>query len=196
MKAKIAITGGIGSGKSMAATILREKGYSVYSCDEIYKEVIHSPIYIEKVGNEFPVCIENGVVNRKILSNIVFNNPAKLEKLNAIAHPLIMEKLNNLMNNDANEIIFAEVPLLFESGLEKDFDKILVVQRDKAERVKSVLLRDNLSEKETLDRMNTQFGYDTIEGQAYIQNIGAYVIYNNSTIEALKAQIDHFLSNL
>ena len=196
MKVKIAITGGIGSGKSMAATILREKSYSVYSCDEIYKQVILSPAYVERIEKEFPACIEKGVVNRKILSNIVFNNPEKLEKLNAIAHPLIMEKLNDLMNHDANEIVFAEVPLLFESGLENKFDKVLVVQRDKTERIKSVLMRDGLSEEEALNRINAQFAYDTIEGQAYIQNIGAYVIYNNSTIEALKAQIDHFLSNL
>ena len=196
MKAKIAITGGIGSGKSMAAAILRQKGYSVYSCDEIYKEVICSPSYVEKVGKEFPTCIENGRVSRKILSSIVFNDPAKLNKLNAIAHPLIMEKLNAYVEQDVNEIVFAEVPLLFESGLEKDFNKILVVQRDRTQRIQSILLRDGLSKTDAINRMNAQFGYDTIEGQSYIQKIGAYEIFNNSTIESLEIEIDKFLTQI
>ena len=82
MKQKIAITGGIGSGKSIVAKILREKGYTVYSCDEIYKEVIISPTYIQQVGKEFPSCIEKGEINRKLLAAIVFNNSQKLNRLN------------------------------------------------------------------------------------------------------------------
>ena len=196
MKVKIAITGGIGSGKSMVAAILRQKGHSVYSCDEIYKEVICSSSYVESVAKEFPTCVENGIVNRKALSDIVFNNPAKLNKLNAIAHPLIMKKLNTYMRHDVHEFVFAEVPLLFENGFEKDFEKVLVVQRDKAQRIQSVLSRDNLSENEALKRMNAQFGYDTLEGRAYIQKIGAYEIFNNSTIEDLEVQIEKFLTQL
>ena len=196
MKVKIAITGGIGSGKSMVATILRQKGHSVYSCDEIYKEVICSPSYVERIGKEFPTCVEDGVVNRKTLSNIVFNNPEKLQKLNAISHPLIMETLNAYMDHDENEIVFAEVPLLFENGFEKTFDKVLVVQRDRAQRIQSILARDNLSEREAINRMNTQFGYDTSEGQSYIQKIGAYEIFNNSTVEDLEMKIENFLTQL
>ena len=72
MKKLIAITGGIGSGKSSAAQFLLEMGYPVFSCDEIYREVILSPDYIQKVTTLFPECIVEGSIDKKILARIVF----------------------------------------------------------------------------------------------------------------------------
>ena len=196
MKQKIAITGGIGSGKSIVAKILREKGYTVYSCDEIYKEVIISPTYIQQVGKEFPSCIEKGEINRKLLAAIVFNNSQKLNQLNQIAHPLIMEKLNAYMDNSNDSIVFAEVPLLFECGYEHLFEKILVVQRRKEDRVNAVAARDALSKEDILARMDAQFPYDTEEGENHIKKIHAYQIFNNDTTDCLKAKINEFLNTL
>ena len=194
MKQKIAITGGIGSGKSIVGKILQEKGRTVYSCDEIYKEVILSRAYIDEVRIKFPSCIKNGEINRKLLATIVFNDPQKLNQLNQIAHPLIMKKLNEYMDTCKDSIVFAEVPLLFECGYEHLFDRILVVQRTQSDRVKAIMERDTLSKEEILARMDAQFPYNTPEGEKHIQEIHAYQIFNNGTIDALKSQIDTFLN--
>lgn len=196
MKQKIAITGGIGSGKSLVGKILREEGFTVYSCDDINKEVLISPEYVEQVEREFPSCIQGGKINRKLLAAIVFNDSRKLDKLNRIAHPRIMQKLNNYMEEDKASIVFAEVPLLFECGYESAFDKILVVQRTRKARVSAVAARDSLNEEEILSRIDTQFPYDTQEGEKYIKKINAYQIFNNGTIDNLKAQISAFLNTL
>ena len=111
MKKLIAITGGIGSGKSSAAQILLEMGYPVFSCDEIYREVILSPAYIQKVYQLFPECIIDGNIDKKILAQMVFADKSKLALLNGIAHPLIMGKLFDSMHNCNQEIVFAEASI-------------------------------------------------------------------------------------
>ena len=91
MKKKIAITGGIGSGKSEAIKIIKELGFPVFSCDEIYKEIIFSKEYVQRIEENFPTCVKNGIIDRKELSAIVFANREKRDLLNSLSHPLIME---------------------------------------------------------------------------------------------------------
>ena len=81
MKKLVAITGGIGSGKSLALQFLRELNYPVFSCDEIYKEVIVSKEYIELLEKSFPNVVKNGQVDRTALAETVFNNEIMRIKL-------------------------------------------------------------------------------------------------------------------
>ena len=71
---KIAITGGIGSGKSTVARIIKERGFPVFSCDEIYKDVIKSAEYIEKIAQIFPNAVKNNIIDRQTLAKIVFSD--------------------------------------------------------------------------------------------------------------------------
>ena len=187
MKKIIAITGGIGSGKSSAAKFLSEMGYPVFSCDEIYQEVILSLDYIEKVTNLFPECIVNGRIDKKILAQIVFSDKSKLTRLNGIAHPLIMEKLFKKMYNCNQELVFAEVPLLFEGNYEDKFDSVIVIMRNKEKRIQSIISRDGITREQALDRINAQFDYDNSNER--FKNCNAILIENNGTIEELKTQI-------
>ena len=187
MKKIIAITGGIGSGKSSAAKFLSEMGYPVFSCDEIYQEVILSLDYIEKVTNLFPECIVNGRIDKKILAQIVFSDKSKLTRLNGIAHPLIMEKLFEKMYNCNQELVFAEVPLLFEGNYEDKFDSVIVIMRNKEKRIQSIISRDGITREQALDRINAQFDYDNSNER--FKNCNAILIENNGTIEELKTQI-------
>lgn len=193
MAVKIAITGGIGSGKSLACQHLQALNYPVFSCDEIYKEIIISPIYVQKIQEIFPDCIQNGQIDRKLLANIVFNNEEKRKQLNAIAHPLIMQTLFEKMSKAQNNIVFVEVPLLFEGNHEKEFDKVIVVTRDQALRINSIISRDGITAEEAKARMQAQFDYSKLEGNS-LENI--FILKNDSAPAALKKQIEELLELL
>ena len=91
MVKKIAITGGIGSGKSLVLECIKEWGYPVFSCDEIYKELLQTKEFSQKITAAFPTCVKDEKIDRKELANIVCNNKEQLELLNKISHPIIMK---------------------------------------------------------------------------------------------------------
>lgn len=192
-KIKIAVTGGIGSGKSVALSCIREMGYPVYSCDEIYKQVILSEEYIKKIQTLFPSAVVQGKINREILSEIVFNNADKLQKLNNAAHPLIMKSLLQQMEECDAEIVVAEVPLLFEGNFENLFDKIIYIRRNLEKRLQNVSQRDTISIEEIKKRIASQFDPNTDIGKARLKNCNPFVIENEGTIENLKNKLKQIL---
>ncbi len=175
---KIAITGGIGSGKSTVGSIIAEQGHTVVSCDKIYYQLLKEDCFIEILVKEFGDILSCGNLDRKKLADMVFCDRKKLQRLNDITHPIIMKHVLELM--DKERVAFCEVPLLFESGYEKNFDKVIIVLREKNERVKSITERDNISEKSVLLRMNSQFDYANADLSGY------YVIHNTSDISELR----------
>ena len=195
MKIKVALTGGIGSGKSTVLSVLKELGYSVYSCDEIYKNLIHKKDYVEEIDRRF-ACVKDGQIQLDKLSQIVFSNPEKRRELNAVAHPRIMQELLLAMENASSDVVFAEVPLLFEERYENLFDKVLVVFRDVSARVSSVKERDLLSDEQILARINAQVDYDSNCLKEHMQKIGAHYLYNDGDILALKEQLKNFLKTI
>ncbi len=195
-KIKVAITGGIGSGKSKVLQIVGGLGYPIFSCDKIYKSVIHSPEYIQKIQAEFPACVIDQKIDRKKLAEIVFSNDKNREILNSIAHPLIMDALFARMNTSTTNVTFVEVPLLFEGNYEKNFDYVIVVQRAKNERIKAIKKRDGLSEAEIENRMKTQIDYDSEKIKSRLQESNIFVIHNNDIVEQLKTKILSILSKI
>jgi len=193
---KIAITGGIGSGKSTVLTILKEKGYPVFSCDEIYQKVIRDKAYIRQVGNIFPKAIKNEKIDKKILAEIVFSDDINRKKLETIAHPLIMNELNKEMSALNNDISFAEVPLLFEGGYTSFFDGIIVVKRNKDLRVEAVKKRDNLEKNAIEKRISAQFNYDSSENECLLKDKKIKILMNNGSMEVLKEQINFILNEI
>lgn len=193
MKKKIAITGGIGSGKSSVLHTFRGMGYPTFSCDEIYREIIDTPAYIQKIKEVFPECIVEGKIDRKILAKLVFQNEEKLTALNAIAHPFIMERLLASMNNCAGETVFAEVPLLFEGNYEKLFDKVIVVQRNEEQRIQSVVKRDGISSKEVENRISAQFKYDDPKNENRLKNANVIFLNNEGDLFSLKNKIKNLI---
>lgn len=185
---KIAVTGGIGSGKSTVCKIINSLGYPVYSCDETYKQVLADGKTVEELSKVFGCGILNadGSLNRTALSSVVFNDENKLEKLNAITHPKIFEAMFTNSSKDSGAV-FYEVPLLFEGNYQNLFDEVLVVLRDRKERIKSVMQRDGLKEEEAVKRLKLQFDYDNNDFAKY------YVIHNDGKIDDLQAKINEFL---
>lgn len=176
---KIAVTGGIGSGKSAVCEIIKNQGYPVFSCDSIYTELLTSAEFLKKIDNEFCGVLNcDGSLNRQALSEAVFNNEASLKKLNSITHPEIMSAAFKKM--EGMRLAFLEVPLLFENGLENYFDGVIVVLRDKEDRICSVMERDKTDREHVLLRINKQFDYDNFDFAKY------YVIYNYGNLTDLE----------
>jgi dephospho-CoA kinase len=188
-KLYVALTGGIGSGKSLAAQFLHEMNYPVFSCDELYKEVVQSDEYIQKLKSVFPTAVQDGKVERKILGEIVFNDEERLKQLNTLAHPLIMDLLMQKMKACDGNLVFAEVPLLFEGNFENLFDRVIYIARDRTQRAQAVLQRDGLSVEDIEKRIQRQFDGDTIVGQERLKKCNAIIIYNNGDKEGLKDKI-------
>ena len=176
----IALTGGIGSGKSYAADILEKEGYFVLSCDKVARELSFDKDYLLTIKSRFPNAVKNDgetlVLDRKALSEEVFSDKNKLLLLNSLTHPIILEEIKKRAKRSGQKIVIVEIPLLYESGYGNLFDKTVVIMRDKNQRIDSVKTRDNLSEKEIMDRINSQFDYDnfTDENAVIIVNDGNF----------------------
>lgn len=179
---KIAVTGGIGAGKSTVCDIIRGLGYAVYSCDEIYAQLTTQPKFCERIAEITGVpLLSGGVLNRPAISEKAFNNKAIRSALEAFTHPAIMAELMRKM--EGHSVSFAEVPLLFENGLEKMFDHTIVVMRDEGARIASVVSGRGLSEEQVRMRIKNQFDYEKLNAE------GHTVIYNDADMSDLGKQV-------
>lgn len=186
---KVAITGGIGSGKSRVAEIIKRKGYPVFSCDEIYGELLKDKSFLNNLVKNFgDILDENEELDRKKLASIVFSDSRKLNLLNELTHS---EIIGEALRRSENFILsFCEVPLLFENGYEKLFDGIIVVLRNEEDRISSVVERDKISREEVIKRINRQYNYSNFDFTEY------YVIYNNSDLCELEQKTLKILKSI
>ncbi len=177
----IAITGGIGSGKSSVSKIIKSLGYKVFSADEVYSSLLLDKDSVKTIYNALNVTSDSYEFNRKLVADKVFSNKESLQKLNDITHPIIMKKMLELSSGE--EVVFNEVPLLFEGGYEKFYDNVIIVIRDINSRVNSVALRDGLSKEEVLLRINNQYNYENKLNKAHT------VIVDDGSLEELTSKV-------
>lgn len=184
---KIAVTGGIGSGKSTVCRLIAGNGFPVYSCDEVYSELIDGNKLKNKLVEEFgaEILSSGGKVDRRALSKIVFSNAEKLKKLNTITHGAVFEEIFARANKDA--LAFFEVPVLFEGNYQGMFDEVIVVKRQLSSRIFSVMNRDKLSEEQVSERVNRQYNYDNSDFAQY------YVIHNDGNFDDLKISVNDLM---
>ena len=184
MAKKIALTGGIGSGKSIALDYAKSLGYKTISCDKISREIYRDDNLKAEIKKEFgdAVFSSDGKVVRKRLAKAVFGDSQKVAKLNALTHPVIVNKMIGQMNSSKRDCV-VEVPLLFESGIEKLFDQVIVVMRDECDRVKAVSMRDGITANEVQKRIKNQYNYAKIDKNAHT------LIYNDGTVEEFKVKV-------
>jgi len=126
---KIGITGGIATGKSTFLKILKNMGFPVFSCDEVVNTLYNKSFIKEQLIKLFGRKILKGSqINRKKILKEILKNPELKKKLENIFHPEVKKNLFEFFqNNTGKEIVFAEVPLLFEAGWDKFFDEIWVI---------------------------------------------------------------------
>ncbi|MBQ6560172.1 MAG: DNA-formamidopyrimidine glycosylase [Erysipelotrichaceae bacterium] len=183
---RIAITGSIGSGKSEVSRYLREKGYTVFDCDEENRNLLEKGnAGYEAVKKTFPECINNGELDKKALSSLVFNDASRKKELEDIMHPLILERLNE----HKEELLFAEVPLLFEARWDRYFDQNLLIvtnQKILLERLKN----RSMSKSEALRRLKKQMSVSEKKKRA------DKIIYNNGSLQELHSSLEEWLQEI
>ena len=183
---KIAITGGIGSGKSAFSAIVRDMEFPVYSCDEINAALLKDHEYLAALNLRFPGCVQNGILDKAALSERVFSDPEEHAALEAIAHPLIMRRLIEKM--EKHPVAFAEVPLLYEGGFDNLFDAVIALRRDKQTRLNAVRERDGLTAEQILSRMTSQLDAGELDRKncIIIENDGSLSELRQKALSALK----------
>lgn len=178
----IGLTGGIGSGKTTVANYIKSFGIPVYIADDAAKEVMETEEAVLEIKKEFGEDVfENGKLDRKKISKLVFNNPEKLQKLNAIVHPLVKRHFEEWLKKHHNApFIVKEAAILFESGTYKNCDSIITVIAPIEDRIKRVMQRDNTDRKSVLERMKNQW----TDAERIAKS--DFVIYNRSVNETQK----------
>lgn len=155
---KIGLTGGIGSGKSSVVGIFNVLGIPVFDSDLYAKLVMETDhelaASIKKTFGEESYTGEK--LNRSYIANLVFNDPYKLEQLNALVHPAAIMEANNWMAKQTTPYIIKEAALLFEAGSAANLDYIIGVSSPGHLRIKRVMERDSLTREQVTSRMNRQ----------------------------------------
>jgi dephospho-CoA kinase len=185
----IGLTGGIGTGKSTVAKILRDMGLPVVDADQLARQstAVGSP-GLKRVAAEFGAGVldSSGELDRSALGAIVFSDPKKREDLEGILHPIIQElraKARRELEQAGCEMAFYDVPLLFEKNLEDEFDSTVLVYANPEEQVRRVVERDGLSLSDAEARLRAQLPIDEKVKRA------DFVIFNRGSLSDLKANV-------
>lgn len=155
----VGLTGGIGTGKSTVAKLFEVMGVPVYDSDQRAKDLYFVPEVKQKViellGKE--AYSADGQLNREFISKSIFSNSNLLSKINSIIHPAVEQDFKGFIDrNSAHKFIIKETALLFETGIYKKVDKIILVMAALEIRLKRVKERDGLKEEEILKRISHQ----------------------------------------
>jgi dephospho-CoA kinase len=190
----IGITGGIGSGKSTAARILKEYGARIILADDIARSVMEPgmPAYkliVEHFGLE--ILNETGRIDRKKLGEIVFDNEQELLVLNRITHGIVADRIKEILNEYRREnvklaVVEAIVPI--EHGFLDAVDTVWVVLACETVRVERVMKRNKFIREEALMRIQAQ-----MPDEKY-KSLANQIIYNDGTVEELKTKIRGLLT--
>ncbi len=152
----IAITGGIGAGKSVISKILRCLGFFVYDCDENAKRLMDSSKQIQNVIKEqiSVNAVADGKINRAVLAGIVFQDSQKLQILNSIVHKTVLNDIEH--ESKKHRIMFVETAILYQSHIDKIVDQVWEVVAPEETRIARVMKRNNFSREQVIDRIKSQ----------------------------------------
>ncbi|MEN3753597.1 dephospho-CoA kinase [Mangrovibacter yixingensis] len=144
----VALTGGIGSGKSTVATMFAAHGVSLVDADIIAREVVApGQPALQKIAEHFgeQILTPEGLLNRTALREHIFTNPKEKQWLNALLHPLIHQRTQQAINQASSPYVLWVVPLLVENQLQRLADRVLVVDVSPETQLHRTMARDNIS---------------------------------------------------
>ena len=195
----IGLTGGIVSGKTSVAIKFRELGAKIIDADKIAREIVQpGEAAWKKIVHYFghAVLLDNNQINRAKLAvtdvsgsdNTNFNNPQAMAELNKITHPIIIDhikiKIAELKRNNMNKTVcIVDAPLIYETGIERLMDKIIVVYISKSEQINRLIKRDKMTREEAVKKIESQISIEKKREWA------DYIIDNQSSFEETEQQI-------
>ncbi|MEU9842954.1 dephospho-CoA kinase [Actinomadura sp. NPDC048032] len=191
---KVGLTGGIGSGKSEVSRRLRGHGAVVIDADRIAREVVEPgtpglAAVVAEFGED--VLLPDGTLDREKVGRIVFADPDRLAALNAIVHPLVGERMQELMDAaPADAVVVYDVPLLAENGLAGMYDEVVVVDAPEEVQLDRLVARRGMTEEDARARMAAQ------ASRADRRAVATHVIDNSGTLADLKTQVDALWASL
>jgi dephospho-CoA kinase len=186
----VALTGNIASGKTEVARIFAGLGATLIDADEVSREVVRPgtsalAAIVARWGKR--VLRPDGTLDRAALRSIVFASPDEREALNAIVHPEVRKQRDRLVEEArarGDAVVIAAIPLLFETGLERDFDKVILVDAPDDVRLERLLQRRGIGAAEAKRMMAAQLPAASKRPRADI------IIDNDSTLEALRPAVE------
>lgn len=188
---KIGLTGGIGSGKSLVGKILESMHYPVYYSDDRSKELVDTnpeirSELIKLLGDSAYI---NNKLDREFLANKLFSDDSLRLKVNAIIHPKVRLDFIDWTSKQDSLIVFNEAAILFETGAYLGMDANILVTSPTFLKISRVMKRDNVTEKQVLDRMAKQWDDDTKAPLA------DYILVNDD-VEPLLIQVERMLQEI
>lgn len=180
---RIAVIGGIGSGKSEALAVAARLGYATLSADKINSALLEDASYIALIAQAFPTAVSDGKVNKAALAKIVFSDNSRLKLLNSIAHPRILQKIKD----DPNDTLVVEMPVIIECSASKLFDEILLIRTPILRRL-AFLRRRGMSLSDAVRRIKSQTPLPELK------KIATHTVYNSSSIKNLERKVANWLT--
>ncbi|MCL1821974.1 MAG: dephospho-CoA kinase [Prolixibacteraceae bacterium] len=157
---KIGVTGGIGSGKSLACKIFRVLQMPVFDADSEAKKLMNNNHYIREelctlFGND--IYLPDGLLDRKKLAQIIFNNKEDIQRVNNLVHPAVRNHFVDWYAQQKSPYIVYEAAILFESGYSVQMDYNILIRAPIEQRIEMVMKRDNTTREKVLSRINNQW---------------------------------------
>ena len=156
----IGLTGGIGSGKTFVSKIFNTNDvFVIFDSDLCAKQIMENNIDVidmvkEKIGKK---SYKDGLIQTKYISDIIFSDKEKLNELNKIVHPKVLEELKKFKYNNLNKLIIIESAILFETGIYLQNEYNILVKAPLEDRINRVMNRDKVSKVDVLKRINSQW---------------------------------------
>ncbi len=180
---KIAIVGGICSGKSEVMAVLKNLGAYIVKTDDINRQLLQNADYIASLAQVFPTVVNHGVLDKVALRNIIMQDDVARAKLNRLAHPRIFEEVERLASVH-NGITFVENPLIVSTNSAKYFDEIWSVVSPIEDRLKRLIVRDNISKQQAIVTFEAQ------KAEEKAQEIANCIINNTGDKQELKLKVE------
>ena len=189
---KIAIIGGIGSGKSVVSRLFRLMDIPVYDCDSEAKRLMNTSATLR---SELTKAIDervyqaDGVIDRAYLASFMFGNAQHIALVNSIVHPAVRADFKQWAANTQASIVAVETAILFESGLDADVDSIVLVSAPIETRISRAILRDHSNEQAIRQRMKSQMSDTELVTRAN------HIILNDDTT-SLIVQVEQVIQKI